>query len=107
MYDLQVSAEDTSYNIDDVVVHNSAAASIVLYALSVTELNPLEYNLIFERFVNPNRKCVTEDSFVLLKNGSYKKIKDLNYEDEPQTPNGNGKLIEISKRQLEKSKLLK
>jgi DNA polymerase-3 subunit alpha len=33
----------------------SAAASIVTYALDVTALDPLEYDLIFERFLNPSR----------------------------------------------------
>ena len=34
----------------------SAAGSIVSYCLSITELDPLEYGLIFERFLNPGRK---------------------------------------------------
>ena len=33
----------------------SAAGSLVLYALGITEINPLEHNLIFERFLNPER----------------------------------------------------
>jgi len=33
----------------------SAAASIVSYALGITELDPLEHELIFERFLNPER----------------------------------------------------
>ena len=33
----------------------SAAGSIVSYALNITEIDPLEYNLIFERFLNPER----------------------------------------------------
>ncbi len=33
----------------------SAAGSIVSYALNVTDLDPLEYGLIFERFLNPDR----------------------------------------------------
>jgi len=34
----------------------SAAGSIVAYALRITDLDPLEYGLIFERFLNPGRK---------------------------------------------------
>jgi DNA polymerase-3 subunit alpha len=34
----------------------SAAGSIVSYALSITDLDPLEYGLIFERFLNPGRR---------------------------------------------------
>lgn len=33
----------------------SAAGSLVAYALKITELDPLKYNLIFERFLNPER----------------------------------------------------
>ncbi len=33
----------------------SAAGSIVAYSLRITELDPLEYDLLFERFLNPDR----------------------------------------------------
>jgi DNA polymerase-3 subunit alpha len=33
----------------------SAAGSLVCYALGITDVNPLEYNLLFERFLNPDR----------------------------------------------------
>ncbi len=33
----------------------SAAGSIVAYALKITELDPLKYDLLFERFLNPER----------------------------------------------------
>ncbi|MGL4980611.1 MAG: DNA polymerase III subunit alpha [Fusobacteriaceae bacterium] len=33
----------------------SAAGSLVSYALKITDLDPLEYGLIFERFLNPER----------------------------------------------------
>ena len=33
----------------------SAAASIVSYALGITNLDPLKYDLLFERFLNPER----------------------------------------------------
>lgn len=33
----------------------SAAGSIVAYSLRITDIDPLEYNLIFERFLNPER----------------------------------------------------
>ncbi len=33
----------------------SAAGSIVAYTLYITELDPIKYNLIFERFLNPER----------------------------------------------------
>ncbi|MEO3692398.1 DNA polymerase III subunit alpha [Roseateles paludis] len=33
----------------------SGAGSLVAYALSITDLDPLAYNLLFERFLNPER----------------------------------------------------
>lgn len=33
----------------------SAAGSIVAYSLGITELDPIEHNLLFERFLNPER----------------------------------------------------
>ena len=37
-------------------VRGSAAASLALYCLGVTEVDPLEYRLVFERFLNVERK---------------------------------------------------
>jgi DNA polymerase-3 subunit alpha len=36
-------------------VRGSAAGSIVAYSMGITNLNPLRYSLIFERFLNPGR----------------------------------------------------
>jgi DNA polymerase-3 subunit alpha len=36
-------------------VRGSAAASIILYCLDVTDINPLDYTLVFERFLNVER----------------------------------------------------
>ncbi|MDP3307520.1 DNA polymerase III subunit alpha, partial [Methylotenera sp.] len=33
----------------------SGAGSVVAYSLGITDLDPLEYNLLFERFLNPDR----------------------------------------------------
>ena len=37
-------------------VRGSAAASVVLYCLGITDVDPLEYRLVFERFLNLERK---------------------------------------------------
>ncbi len=37
-------------------VRGSAAASLVLFCLGVTDVDPLEYDLVFERFLNMERK---------------------------------------------------
>ena len=36
-------------------VRGSAASSIILYTLDVTDIEPLQYGLVFERFLNPER----------------------------------------------------
>ena len=33
----------------------SAAGSLVAYCLGITDIDPLQYNLLFERFLNPGR----------------------------------------------------
>ena len=33
----------------------SGAGSLVAYAMTITDLDPLEYDLLFERFLNPER----------------------------------------------------
>lgn len=38
----------------------SAAGSLVAYALGITNVNPLQYNLLFERFLNPARKSMPD-----------------------------------------------
>ena len=40
----------------ELAVRGSAAASLVLYCLGVTDVNPLTYSLVFERFLNIERK---------------------------------------------------
>ncbi len=37
-------------------VRGSAAASVVLYCLGITDIDPMRYNLVFERFLNFERK---------------------------------------------------
>ncbi|MGH2691914.1 MAG: DNA polymerase III subunit alpha [Actinomycetota bacterium] len=38
----------------------SAAGSVVSYCLRITDLDPLKYGLIFERFLNPERKLMPD-----------------------------------------------
>ena len=38
----------------------SAAGSIVAWALRITDLDPIPYNLLFERFLNPERKSMPD-----------------------------------------------
>ncbi|HWP57260.1 MAG TPA: DNA polymerase III subunit alpha [Candidatus Acidoferrales bacterium] len=38
----------------------SAAGSLVAYALKITDLDPIRHNLIFERFLNPERRSMPD-----------------------------------------------
>jgi DNA polymerase-3 subunit alpha len=38
----------------------SAAGSIVAYALGITNIDPIRFNLLFERFLNPERKSMPD-----------------------------------------------
>ncbi len=44
-------------------VRGSAAASMVLYCLGVTDIEPTQYRLVFERFLNPERISMPDVDF--------------------------------------------
>ena len=54
VYDITVEGEHT-YTINDCVVHNSACGSLTAYCLGITTIDPLRFNLIFERFISQAR----------------------------------------------------
>jgi DNA polymerase III alpha subunit len=54
VYDISATGSKT-YNIGGVCVHNSSAGSLVCCLMSITEIDPLEYDLYFERFISVNR----------------------------------------------------
>ena len=54
VYDLMIE-EEPSYLTANGVSHNSGAGSIVAFGLDITDCNPLEYNLLFERFLTKER----------------------------------------------------
>ena len=37
------------------LVGGSAAGSLVSYSIGITEIDPIKYDLLFERFLNPER----------------------------------------------------
>ena len=47
----------------------SAAGSIVAYALQITDIDPLRYGLLFERFLNPGRKSMPDIDIDFSVNG--------------------------------------
>ena len=38
----------------------SAAGSLIAYSLGITEIDPIEHDLIFERFLNPERSTMPD-----------------------------------------------
>lgn len=87
VYDLNVDV-DHNYVVNDIVVHNSAAGSLVLRCLGVTKIDPIRHNLLFERFLDASRlddiinkggklsgadfpdvDCFTHDTLVLAEKG--------------------------------------
>ena len=98
VYDLKVKNKH-SYTVDNLVVHNSSGASLVVYLLGITRLDPVKWNFNFERFLNEKKIGENlikyrielddgreiefgENDLVKLKNGESKKAKDLNKNDE-------------------------
>ncbi len=53
----------------------SAAGSLVAYSLSITDLDPLEHGLIFERFLNPERISMPDIDIDFCINGRDKVLK--------------------------------
>ena len=53
----------------------SGAGSLVAYCLDITDLDPIEFDLIFERFLNPDRISMPDFDIDFLRK---KEIKFLN-----------------------------
>lgn len=54
VYDLTVE-NNPSYMLNNVIVHNSGAASLLNYLLGITRIDPLKHELRFDRFYNAGR----------------------------------------------------
>jgi DNA polymerase III alpha subunit/intein/homing endonuclease len=54
VYDIEIDTHH-NYLTSSFLVHNSAAGSAVAFALGITNIDPIKYNLLFERFLNPER----------------------------------------------------
>lgn len=54
VHDISVK-NSASYNVEGLGVHNSAAGCIVSYLIGITQIDPIKYNLLFERFYNEGR----------------------------------------------------
>lgn len=78
----------------------SAAGSLLSWCLDITKIDPIRFDLYFERFLNPERNCLTENCNVMLKDGSYKNIVDVEVGDPVQTEHGLGTLVQKHEREL-------
>jgi DNA polymerase-3 subunit alpha len=54
VYDIEVE-NNHNYLTSSFLVHNSAAGSAVAYCVNITNVDPIKYKLLFERFLNPER----------------------------------------------------
>ena len=52
----------------------SAAGSIVSYTLTITDIDPIRYNLLFERFLNPERVSMPDIDIDFAPEGRQKVI---------------------------------
>lgn len=82
VYDLLVE-DNPSYLTSGYLVHNSGAGSIVAYCLDITDCEPIDFGLLFERFLTPERigtllfglPCLDYEEFL----DNYKPEKAKNY----------------------------
>lgn len=65
VYDLHVK-DSHSYTVDNLVVHNSAGASLIFYLLGVTRVDPVQWNFPFERFINDRKTALDSEKVRLL-----------------------------------------
>ena len=54
VHDISVENSHT-YNVEGLGVHNSAAGCLVSYLIGITNIDPIKYNLMFDRFYNSGR----------------------------------------------------
>ena len=78
----------------------SAAGSLLSWALDITKIDPIKFGLYFERFLNPTRSCLTDDAVVLMKDGSLKRIVDVQAGDAVETESGQGELVQVHVREV-------
>ncbi len=81
VYDLQVK-DNHSYMINNIIVHNSISGSYIAYLLKITEMDSIKHNLIFERFLNPDRIAGLCDIDTDLSPSKRDLVKDYLYQKE-------------------------
>lgn len=81
----------------------SASGSLLSWCLGITKIDSIRFNLYFERFLNPERKCLTKNNYVLMANGKHKKIDIIEVGDIIQAENGPATVLEVIERKLDKN----
>ena len=90
VYDIKVS-NTHSYSIDNIIVHNSAGASLIFYILGLTRVDPVEWNFPFERFINDKKSANDAERIrITLEDG---RIIDLKPKDKIKLKNGKEVLV--------------
>ena len=74
VFDIQVEG-DHSFCTSSYVVHNSAAGSLVNWAVGITDIDPIAHDCYFERYLNPSRHSMP-DIDVDMESGSQARIVD-------------------------------
>ena len=74
----------------------SGAGSLVAYALEITNINPIPYNLLFERFINPERITMPDFDIDFCQNGRSRVIE---YVTQKYGSNNVGQIITFGKLQ--------
>jgi len=70
VYDLTMSGDSPSYSTENYTVHNSACGSLILFLINVTKIDPIRYELYFERFVSRARAKKTVIDGITYLDGS-------------------------------------
>lgn len=79
----------------------SAAGSLLSWCLDITKIDPIRFDLYFERFLNPDRKCLTNRNSVVLSDGDFKKIDEIKIGDFVKTDTGSAEVLEVIVRDIE------
>lgn len=58
------------------LARGSAAGSLLSYVLNITQVDPVKHNLLFERFLVKNKKCLDPHTYVITEKG-IKTLKDI------------------------------
>lgn len=102
MYDLEINNRRHSYIVGGALVHNSAAGSLVSYLLGIVKVNPLEYDLLFSRFLTKGRLVRHETEEIIKINGE----KEISSNDFVKIERGGEEMIVKAKELQEGDKLI-